>query len=707
MATQMWLPRAVDIWNEWAIRIATSTSLATHVLLIVLAETRRHNARPELTFALWLVYQIMNKAGSYALAHLSLDTTGPSDKEQIMVAFWAPFLLLHLGGPDNVGAYSLDDDKLSWRKFVASLWKAIGAVYIVFTKIFLANSGPLSVASMIMINIGMFRFFEMAVAILRSLRKKAWGSSNKNQPPVDFSISHCNEGALKIAQGQWQCCGCRALFDSSVEMNSKSLETSRKIFNLGWKDVCKVVEIEASLIYDMLYTKASVVYTIGGYFHRFISPLATSAAIFLFSQYPKNNVEPPDLIITYMVLMFALVLDVMWLVMALASTWTYGFLTARSGTWLHHKVLCSGWWCCFRQFALCLHPCRLLGKDPSSYRMWSNTVGRFNMLQECTRTPGLLKRLCGVLATFLGLADVSKEYRIWKCLSQLPPGVKELVFERIKKRLSGTNAYSMKDIRALWGKEAVNRRKKVFDGLVLPYFGNEFQEDILLWHIATTIYLWSGNQQQLIRGANAATTQLKHVKAIEVLSEYLMFLVILRPHMLPDPALGKLCEVTMKALRDESIKDKENNPGCAARKQKLAEILHSKEKSEKLMDSDPNRRLVSDAARLAIALQEVKATQVKDVVELIFDVWVDKLLYAAIRCPRESHARQLGRGGELITIVWIVAEHAGVFPIGEGSNRPTKPSDNNDGVDSEKTCCQKGPVEPVSPQFCCEKDYYC
>ncbi|CAL5033724.1 unnamed protein product [Urochloa decumbens] len=512
----MWLPRAVDFWNEWAIRIATSASLATHVLLIVLAETRRHSARPELTFALWLTYQVLDTAGSYALAHLSLDTTGPSDKEQIMVAFWAPFLLLHLGGPDNVGAYSLDDDKLSWRKFFGSLWKAIGAVYIVFTKIFLANSGPLSLSSMIMINIGMFRFFEMAVAILRSLRKKAWASSNKNQPPVDFSISHCNEGALKIAQGQWQCCGCRALFDSSVELNSPNLETSRKIFNLGWKDMCKVVEIEASLIYDMLYTKASVVYTIGGYFHRFISPIATSAAIFLFSQYPKNNVERPDLIITYMVL-----------------------------------------------------------------------------------------------------------------------------------------------------------------------------EDILLWHIATAIYLWSGNQQQLIRGANAATTQLKHVKAIEVLSEYLMFLVILRPHMLPDPALGKLCEVTMKALRDESIKDKENNPGCAARKQKLAEILHSKEKSEKLMNSDANRCLVSDAARLAIALQEVKAAQVKDVVELIFDVWVDKLLYAAIRCSRESHARQLGRGGELITIVWIVAEHAGLFRIGETSYKPTKKPPNNDIDDNSEKTFQK------------------
>jgi len=471
--------------------------------------------------------------------------------------------------------------------------------------------------------------------------------------------------------------------------------------------------MEASLMYEMLYTKASVVYTMGGYLLRLTAPLATSTAIILFCQYPKNNVELPDLVVTYIVLGASLVLDVIWLVMALSSTWTYAFLSTRSGSWLHHKILCGGWWCCFRRFAMRLHPCRLLGKDPRGYKMWSGTIGRFNLLQECTRTPGLTERLCRWLLaiTNLGLLeDASKEYRIWKCLSQLPQDVKALVFEQIRQRLSGPDtAYSMKDIRALWGQEAVKRRSNIFDGLMLPYFGREFQEDILLWYIATTIYLCSGNQQQLITGANAAERQLKHVRAIEVLSEYLMFLVMLRPHMVPDPSLLRLCDVTSQALKEEYDKDKENKSCCAARKRKLAEILHSKEKSKSLVNSDDNsRRLISDAARLAIALQDVEAKQVKDVVELIFDVWVDKLLYASIRCTRESHARQLGRGGELITIVWIVAEHAGLFPIGEKIyDEPPKRPDNDD-VDPNKTCCQKNlDEEPVCPYFCCEKGHYC
>jgi hypothetical protein len=46
--------------------------------------------------------------------------------------------------------------------------------------------------------------------------------------------------------------------------------------------------------------------------------------------------------------------------------------------------------------------------------------------------------------------------------------------------------------------------------------------------------------------------------------------------------------------------------------------------------------------------------------ERILDAWVTLLIYASIRCSRDSHAKQLSRGGELTTIVWILAEHAGI-----------------------------------------------
>ncbi|KAB8094794.1 hypothetical protein EE612_022137, partial [Oryza sativa] len=37
-----------------------------------------------------------------------------------LVAFWAPFFLLHLGGPDSITAYELEDNQLVTRRTSSS-----------------------------------------------------------------------------------------------------------------------------------------------------------------------------------------------------------------------------------------------------------------------------------------------------------------------------------------------------------------------------------------------------------------------------------------------------------------------------------------------------------------------------------------------------------------------------------------------------------
>jgi hypothetical protein len=58
-------------------------------------------------------------------------------------------------------------------------------------------------------------------------------------------------------------------------------------------------------------------------------------------------------------------------------------------------------------------------------------------------------------------------------------------------------------------------------------------------------------------------------------------------------------------------------------------------------------------------LLQVEEKYMPKLMELVFDVWIDKLLYAGTRCCRESHAKQLSHGAELTSIVWIITEHAG------------------------------------------------
>ncbi|KAK2651958.1 hypothetical protein Ddye_011814 [Dipteronia dyeriana] len=71
------------------------------------------NAHPMSTFlriVVWSVYLTADWVASVALGNLAASMqSADSDLQE----FWAPFLLLHLGGPDTITAYSLEDKELS------------------------------------------------------------------------------------------------------------------------------------------------------------------------------------------------------------------------------------------------------------------------------------------------------------------------------------------------------------------------------------------------------------------------------------------------------------------------------------------------------------------------------------------------------------------------------------------------------------------
>ncbi|OEL26503.1 hypothetical protein BAE44_0012477 [Dichanthelium oligosanthes] len=49
----------------------------------------------------------------------------------IIFAFWTPFLLLHLGGPDTITAYSVEDNELCNRHLVGLLFELFSAAVII------------------------------------------------------------------------------------------------------------------------------------------------------------------------------------------------------------------------------------------------------------------------------------------------------------------------------------------------------------------------------------------------------------------------------------------------------------------------------------------------------------------------------------------------------------------------------------------------
>jgi len=152
------------------------------------------------------------------------------------------------------------------------------------------------------------------------------------------------------------------------------------VVKIGWENMCKVVEMELSLMYDILYTKAAKIQTCSmSYFIRIASPVTTAIMTILFWCSSKDAQRRPDVIITYILLVVTFLLEVRWLLRVTASTWTYAFFNeaqAQGESWLQHQVFCTGRWHRLRRLIFSLDPQQLLWWKPrGSYRLWTGTIG--------------------------------------------------------------------------------------------------------------------------------------------------------------------------------------------------------------------------------------------------------------------------------------------------------------------------------------------
>jgi hypothetical protein len=92
-------------------------SFLLQVMLLVLAEFRRRIDSGVLRLFVWSAYMLADATAIYVLGHMSVTST--SSEHELMV-FWAPFLLLHLGGQGNITAYAIEDNQL-WLRHLQTL----------------------------------------------------------------------------------------------------------------------------------------------------------------------------------------------------------------------------------------------------------------------------------------------------------------------------------------------------------------------------------------------------------------------------------------------------------------------------------------------------------------------------------------------------------------------------------------------------------
>ena len=128
----------VGLWRSWGIQALVLLSFTLQVALLVLAEFRRWVDSGVLRFFVWSAYMLADSTAIYVLGHMSVTRGGGGSSE--LVALWAPFLLMHLGGQDNITAYAVEDNRLWLRHLQTLAVQTAAAAYVLSESSILSGS---------------------------------------------------------------------------------------------------------------------------------------------------------------------------------------------------------------------------------------------------------------------------------------------------------------------------------------------------------------------------------------------------------------------------------------------------------------------------------------------------------------------------------------------------------------------------------------
>ncbi|CAM0870788.1 unnamed protein product [Alopecurus aequalis] len=638
-----------DLKNLLPVQILVLCSLGLQFILFLCAGVRRKETFggvPVQVLFLWLAYNFGDTFATYTLGRLSFFSTAGNHP---LVALWATFLLLHLAGPDNIAAYALQDNQLSFRSLQAFVSQVVVGGYFVYT--YRDSSGVfLGLASWLIFGVAVVKYWERWLALQRANLGSIRDSLKKKKTPQMYSHVHLKdvkfekkagsksldeESSVRRAHSLFHICKC-GIVDSSEDKPGR-VNYIKKMEHL---DYWKIVEIELSLMYDILYTKAAVIHTWHGYTIRVISPLAilTSLLLFHFSGEDGRSREKVDISITYILFGSALFMEWTSLLNALGSSWMFATLSTTGSPWLRYEFLCSGRWDRLRRVLICLNSFVTCGGSRTGARRWSGNMGQYNMVYFCTRPDALLTRpLLGRLAELVGKGEW------WN-----------------RKHFSGATNIS-DHVRTI--KVYINNHMSL---LYEDYGLNSLGMIKRRWGMTTLV------RHNLKENFKVTLGNDRLVNAIKALSNYMMFLLVERPYMLPGIAQNKLYERTCKALEGvshqptgicamlKSLFRWHDGPAAAY----TSRATDSKIRAKKLYTYYFDRNFSYETVRLTYSvtvadelLQYEKKHGTTESLKLVLEVWTDMLVYAGNKGSRESHAKKLSSGGELTTIMWLMLEH--------------------------------------------------
>ncbi|KAL3752789.1 hypothetical protein ACJRO7_000222 [Eucalyptus globulus] len=644
----------LDLWNKWNIRGFVVLSLSLQVTLILFAPLRKKTASHPLIFLLWLAYLMADSVATFAVGLISHNQGNSSahvaEVDGAIQAFWASFLLLHLGGPDTITAFSLEDSSL-WQRHLLSLIFQVGAAVYIFVQIYPSDKS-LVIPTILVFLAGFIKIVERTLALYLSSFPKLRESmllDNKRRMVVDSSrfleelattMDECeyDEDEAEFAESI-------VIFIADFIYTKEQRKMSIKYFGkVSAVNALRVISVELNFIYEELHTKALTIRHNRSYIFRIIAFTSIVVALGLFNHLKRYGLLELNVKITHILLFGGIIIDGIALFKLVFSDWTVAGIkhttigSFKLDAFLYNLVSTTDY---LRKprYATCEVEPNVTYKvldTPLIFQRWSKSISARNLISEALKESP--RKICKCdelrgIAVFKNIHSFLFQMgdKIISCFLQ----ASETIDKCCGKRSTIANAkyvsknLFMKDLWIFIFDDVKRRSTNLVDNQSVPHrMPNDLSNilghvdkstihnKILAMHIATEI--WYNKDKQ----SRSSTTTLDPALMLRELQD-----------LIGDATtdLNAICEKLYNGVQD----------GMPLREP--TDRLESALKDGLLW-----ARLLEEDSR------EGKWVRTSD-------AWLGLLQYAAVNIMGETHVQVLSKGGELITLVWLLMAHFGYF----------------------------------------------
>ncbi|CAH2078565.1 unnamed protein product [Thlaspi arvense] len=359
------IPKPVkDMWDKWNIRSLVIFSLVLQAILVLLSSNRKRTPKRLFRLLLWSAYLLANWAADYAVGQIS-DSSGSSPepnsspKTNELLAFWATFLLLHLGGPDTITALALEDNELWLRSLFGLLCQFVATLYVFLLSI--PNS--LLVPTSLMLVAGVIKYVEriraMRGASLERFKDSMLGEPEpgidytrfmeeykirktlkersqlvrvpepKTEQGVKVSLGPERKGLthLEVVQYAYKYFNIyKGLVVDFIYSPQQWIESKQFFQSLSSKDALRILEVELNFMYETLFTKVDILHTWVGAAFRCIGLGCLFASLYIFKASKKDGYDGFDVSLTYALIFGGIALDFIAILIFCVSDWTFARL---------------------------------------------------------------------------------------------------------------------------------------------------------------------------------------------------------------------------------------------------------------------------------------------------------------------------------------------------------------------------------------------